>query len=179
MNRLTEKQIAFIEEQPMFFVATAAAQGRVNVSPKGMDTLRVLDPQRIVWLNLTGSGNETAAHVQATGRMTLMFMSITEKPLILRIYGTAHPVHPRDDSWDDLIDLFPTLGGSRQLFDVGIDDAATSCGSGVPILTMEATRGDTELEPFYAAMSDDELHDYWSRKNVDSIDGFPTHIFSD
>jgi len=94
MNRLTPSRIAFIESQPMFFVATAAAEGRVNVSPKGMDTLRILDPQRIVWLNLTGSGNETAAHVAATGRMTLMCMSITDQPL-LDIIG--HPVATNPD----------------------------------------------------------------------------------
>ena len=179
LARLTPKQIEFVEAQPLFFVGTAAAEGRVNVSPKGMDTLRVADPSRVVWLNLSGSGNETAAHVEAAGRMTLMFMSITDKPLILRIYGTAQVVHPRHDSWDELISMFPTLGGSRQIFDLRVEDTAVSCGTGVPIMSVEAVRADTELEPFYAAMSDEELHDYWSRKNVNSIDGYPTHIFSD
>ncbi|MDW3178999.1 MAG: pyridoxamine 5'-phosphate oxidase family protein [Acidimicrobiia bacterium] len=179
MNKLTPKQIAFIEAQPMFFVATAAAEGRVNVSPKGMNTLKVLDQQRIVWLNLSGSGNETAAHVASSGRMTLMFMSIDETPLILRTYGTARVIHPRDEQWDDLIALFPTLGGSRQIFDLMIDKTSSSCGTGVPIMTVDALRADEELEPFYAAMSDDQLRDYWSRKNVTSIDGFETKIFSD
>lgn len=179
MNRLTARQIDFVTAQPMFFVATAAAEGRVNVSPKGMDTLRVLDPQRIVWLNLTGSGNETAAHVEANGRMTLMFMSIADKPLILRVYGSARAVHPRDEAWPQLIKLFPELGGSRQIFDLRVDETSSSCGSGVPIMTVESIRGDTELEPFYAAMTDGELHDYWSRKNTESIDGYPTRIFSD
>ncbi len=179
MNRLTSKQIEFIEAQPVFFVGTAAADGRVNVSPKGLDTLRVLDERRLVWLNLTGSGNETAAHVAANGRMTLMFMSIGERPLILRVYGTARVIHPRDERWNELIGLFPTLGGSRQLFDLTVESTAASCGSGVPMMTVEANRGDEELEPFYAAMSDDELHDYWARKNVTSIDGYPTHIFAD
>ncbi len=179
MERLTKRQIEFIGAQPVFFVGTAAAEGRVNVSPKGMDTLRVLDPQRIIWLNLTGSGNETAAHVEANGRMTLMFMSIGEKPLILRVYGTATAVHPRNDGWPHLITMFPTLGGSRQIFDLRVDNVAASCGSGVPMMTVDAIRGDTELEPFYAEMTDDELHDYWSRKNVTSIDGYPTHIFHD
>ncbi len=179
MNRLTKRQIEFIDDQPMFFVATAAEKGHVNVSPKGMDTLRVLDPQRVVWLNLTGSGNETAAHVAATGRMTLMFMSIGDRPLILRVYGSARVVHPRDEAWPQLVALFPELGGSRQIFDLRVDRTLSSCGSGVPILTLEAVRGDTELEPFYAAMTDDELHDYWSRKNTESIDGFPTRIFAD
>ena len=179
MNRLTNTQIDFIRAQPMFFVATAAADGRVNMSPKGMDTLRVIDEHRLVWLNLTGSGNETAAHVAANERMTLMFMSIAEKPLILRVYGTAQVVHPRDPAWSEHVARFETMGGSRQVFDVSIDDTASSCGSGVPIMTVDAIRGDTELEPFYSAMSDNELHDYWERKNTASIDGFPTHIFDD
>jgi len=179
MNRLTPKQIDFINAQPMFFVSTAAAEGRVNVSPKGMDTLRVLDERRVVWLNLSGSGNETAAHVMANGRMTLMFMSIAEDPLILRIYGTARTVHPRDRDWDELTALFPKMGGSRQVFDLSIDSTATSCGSGVPTMTVDSVRGDDALEPFYAAMSPEELHDYWARKNVTSIDGYPTQIFAD
>ncbi len=179
MNRLTRKQIEFVEAQPMFFVATAAPEGRVNVSPKGMDSLRVVDERRVVWLNLTGSGNETAAHVATNGRMTLMFMSITDKPLILRIYGTARVVHPRDRDWEELIALFPTMGGSRQIFDLSIDTTASSCGSGVPIMTVDSHRGDAELEPFYAAMSDVDLREYWTRKNVTSIDGYPTHIFHD
>jgi len=111
--------------------------------------------------------------------MTLMFMSINEKPLILRLYGTAGVVHPRDHAWDELVSLFPTMGGSRQIFDLRVESTAASCGSGVPVMTVESIRGDEELEPFYAAMSDDELHDYWTRKNVASIDGYPTHIFAD
>jgi len=178
MNRLTKRQIEFIDAQPMFFVATAAAEGRVNVSPKGMDSLRVLDEDRLVWLNLSGSGNETAAHVVASGRMTLMFMSITDKPLILRVYGAARVVHPRDGDWGALAPLFPKMGGSRQIFDLSIELVASSCGSGVPIMTVDSVRGDEELEPWYAAMSENELHDYWSRKNVTSIDGYPTNIFS-
>lgn len=178
MNRLTEGQIGFITAQPMLFVATAAPEGRVNVSPKGMDSLRVIDQRRVVWLNLTGSGNETAAHVAENGRMTLMFMSISAKPRILRVYGTARAIHPRDQEWDDLIALFPTFGGSRQLFDLAVEQTASSCGTGVPIMTVEAIRADEELEPFYAAMSHEELHDYWTRKNTASIDGFPTKIFN-
>lgn len=176
MDHLTPKQTAFIEAQPMFFVATAAAEGRVNVSPKGMDTLRVLDDRRIVWLSLTGSGNETAAHVVATQRMTLMFMSITEDPLILRLFGTAKMYHPRDAEWDDLIGLFPQLGGSRQIFDFQIESTRSSCGTGVPVMTVEATRADEELEPFYAEMSKDDLEAYWAKKNVESLDGLPTNI---
>lgn len=178
MNRLTPNQIEFIEEQPMFFVATAAPEGRVNVSPKSMDSLRVINDQRVVWLNLSGSGNETAAHVETNGRMTLMFMSITDKPLILRVFGMARAVHPRDPEWEELLAIFPLLGGSRQIFDLAVEHTRSSCGTGVPVMTVDAPRADVEMEPFYAAMSDEELHDYWNRKNVSSIDGFPTRIFA-
>lgn len=179
MKRLTPSQIEFIRVQQVFFVATAACKGRVNVSPKGMDSLRVLDPRRVVWLNLTGSGNETAAHVAASGRMTLMFMSISASPLILRVYGRARVVHPRNAEWYELLRLFPPMAGSRQIFDLAVDSASSSCGSGVPIMTVDAIRGNDELEPFYAQMSNEELHDYWSRKNVTSIDGLQTGIFED
>ncbi len=179
MDTITDQLADFIAQQPMFFVATAAAEGRVNVSPKGMDTLRVVNPGRIVWLNLSGSGNETAAHVAQNGRMTLMFCSFTDMPLIVRVYGTARAIHPRDPEWSELSGLFDEHGGSRQVFDLAVEHMATSCGTGVPVMSLEATRGYDELEPFYAAMSAEELHGYWSRKNVESIDGYPTRIFSD
>lgn len=179
MDRLTAGRRDFIESQPMFFVATAAAEGRVNLSPKGLDTLRIIDERRIVWLNLSGSGNETAAHVAESGRMTLMFMSMTAKPLILRVYGTASVVHPRDDGWASLAALFPELGGSRQIFDLSIELVTSSCGTGVPVMEVQSIRADEELEPFYSAMSADELDAYWKEKNVVSIDGYPTGIFDD
>jgi len=167
----------FIEAQKLFFVATAAPDGRVNVSPKGLDTLRVISPSRIMWLSLTGSGNETAAHVRELNRMTLMFCAFDGPALTLRVYGHATIVHPRDPQWNKLIRLFPKLGGSRQIFDLGITAVETSCGTGVPVFEMQHERGPEELEPFYASMSDDELHAYWTRKNVHSIDGKPTGIF--
>ncbi len=179
MDRLTPKQIEFVRAQPMFFVATAGAAGRVNVSPKGMDSLRVLDPHRVAWLNLTGSGNESAAHVAENGRMTLMFMSIGEQALILRIYGTARAVHARDDDWDELITLFPPMAGSRQVFELAIDEVTSSCGSGVPVMTVEADRGSIDLEPFWAAKTKEELDDYWRLKNTTSIDGYPTRLLAD
>ena len=177
MDALTPQLIDFIEEQPMFFVATAAEDGRVNVSPKGLDTLRVDGPSQIRWLNLTGSGNETAAHVAATGRMTLMFCSFTTMPMILRVYGTARVVHPHDHGWEDAIQGMPELAGSRQVFVLEVELVTTSCGTGVPVMSVEAIRADEELEPFYAEMSAAELTDYWSRKNATSLDGLPTGIF--
>ena len=141
--------------------------------------MRIDGPQRIRWLNLTGSGNETAAHVAATGRMTLMFCSFTEMAMILRVYGTARVVHPRDDGWDDAIADLPELAGSRQVFELDVELVTTSCGTGVPVMSVDAVRADEELEPFYAEMSDEQLTDYWSRKNTTSLDGLPTRIFAD
>ncbi len=174
---LSERRIEFIRAQPMFMVATAADGLTANVSPKGMDTLRVIGPGRIAWLNLSGSGNETAAHVLANGRMTLMWMSFGTTPIILRAYGTATVIHPRDSEWAEFEGDFPEYGGSRQIFDMTIDRVADSCGTGVPVMTVEADRGQTELEPYYAKMSEEQLNGFWERKNLKSIDGLPTDIF--
>ncbi len=176
---LRDERVEFIQAQPMFFVATAAADGTVNVSPKGMDTLRVLEEDRIVWLNLSGSGNETAAHVALNPRMTLMWTSFGSTPIILRAYGQASVIHPRDEAWNELAPLFPEYGGSRQIFDLRIDRVADSCGTGVPTMTVVADRGLTELEPFFKKMSDEQLHGFWERKNSTSNDGHPTGIFAD
>ena len=170
---------AFIEKQKIFFVATADQTGRVNVSPKGMDTLRIENDNRILWLNLSGSGNETAAHVRATGRMTLMFCAFEGDALILRVYGDAVVYHPRDAEWDGLISAFPTLGGSRQIFDLRIDLVQTSCGTGVPYMDFRKSRGDDELERYYDDLGPEGVQDYWRRKNIETIDGRPTGIFED
>jgi len=169
----------FIERQPLFFVATADRSGRVNVSPKGMDTLRIEDDNRIVWLNLSGSGNETAAHVRATGRMTLMFCAFESNALILRVYGQAKVIHPRDAEWGRLVSGFSEIAGSRQIFDLSIDLVQTSCGTGVPIMEFRKSRAEDGLVPFYDAMGDEGVRDYWRRKNAMTIDGNPTGIIED
>jgi len=117
-NKIEKSIHEFILQQKMFFVGTAAPNGHVNVSPKGLDSLRVLNENRVVWLNLTGSGNETAAHLLENDRMTIMFCAVEGKPLILRLYGHALAVHPRDDEWDELSSLFPEHLGARQIFDM-------------------------------------------------------------
>ena len=178
-SKLNNTLRRFIERQPMFFVATAARDGRVNVSPKGLETLRILDDQHLVWLNLSGSGNETAAHVRDTPRMTLMFCAFEGDAMILRVYGTARVIHPRDADWAQSAELFPDYAGSRQIFDLQVDLVQTSCGTGVPLMTLAGSRGETELVPFYDEMGPDGVRDYWSRKNVTSIDGKPTGIFGD
>jgi hypothetical protein len=171
---LTEKHIRFIAEQKIFFVGTATADSRVNVSPKGMNSLRVLGASRVAWLNFTGSGNETAAHVQQAPRMTLMFCSYAAEPLILRLYGTAKVIHRGDAEWAELIPLFPPLPGARQIFDVAIDMVQTSCGFGVPFYTYDGERD--MLSNWAEKKGEAGIRQYWSDKNRQSIDGIPTHI---
>lgn len=166
----------FIERQKLFFVATAAPTGRVNLSPKGLDSLRILADDRIVWLNLTGSGNETAAHLRESPRMTLMFCAFEGDAMILRVYGQASVAHPGDAGWDALTALFPDMAGARQVFDLKIDLVQTSCGTGVPLFAHAGERGDTELLPFYEAMGEDGVRAYWRKKNLTSIDGRDTGL---
>ena len=169
----------FIEKQHVFFVATAAETGRVNLSPKGADTLRILDDQTIRWLSLSGSGNETAGHVKACNRMTLMFCAFEGDALILRVYGTAKVLHPRDAEWPEAVAQFPDFAGSRQIFDMTIDSVQTSCGTGVPFMRFDADRVADELVPFFEEMGPDGVRDYWRRKNTETIDGFATGLFEE
>ena len=169
---ITDRLREFIEQQHIFFVGTAARDGRVNVSPKGMDTLRVLGPNRVAWLNLTGSGNETAAHLIDTNRMTLMFCSFDRKPLILRVYGTATEVQPDQAEWPDLSAHFPDLPGARQIFDVSVESVQTSCGYAVPRMTFDEER--ELLSTWASKKGPDGVAAYHQEKNVVSIDGFPT-----
>lgn len=171
---LTSRHRAFIEEQHLFFVATAARDGRVNVSPKGLDSLRIVSDTRVVWLNGTGSGNETAAHLLDVPRMTVMLCSFDREPLILRMYGTARAVHADDAEWDDLFSLFPPMKGARNIFVLDIDLVQTSCGFGVPLMDFVAQR---ELMDSWAAKKGPEgLAAYQHEKNLVSIDGFPTGL---
>ena len=171
-DSITDRLREFIEQQHIFFVGTAASDGRVNVSPKGMDTLRVLEPNRLVWLNLTGSGNETAAHLLDRNRMTLMFCSFDRKPLILRLYGTATEVQPDQAEWPDLASHFPDLPGARQIFDVAIESVQTSCGYAVPRMTFDEER--QLLSTWAAKKGPDGVAAYHQEKNVVNIDGLPT-----
>lgn len=173
-EELSERHSAFINAQHMYFVGTATADSRINVSPKGMDSLRIINPKRVAWLNVTGSGNETSAHVQADARMTVMFCAFEGAPLILRLYGKARVVHPGDADWNTLYALFKPLPGARQIFDLAIDHVQTSCGMGVPLYDYKNQRG--QLEPWAEKKGDAGLHDYWALKNQTSIDGLPTHI---
>jgi hypothetical protein len=173
-DTLSEPLLEFIATQKVFFVGTATADSRINVSPKGMDTLRVLSDKRVVWLNLTGSGNETAAHVQQDPRMTIMFCAFEGAPLILRLYGSARVVHQNDTEWSELMAHFNPLPGARQIFDVAIELAQTSCGFGVPYAAALLER--PTLADWAEKKGDAGLQRYWQDKNQLSLDNIPTHI---
>ena len=170
---------AFIERQKLFFVATAASDGRVNLSPKGADSLRIIDDHRILWLSLSGSGNETAGHLLRSNRMTLMFCSFEGEAMILRVYGTARALHPRDAGWDAALARFPEMAGTRQIFDLAVESVQTSCGTGVPLMDYRGERAATELIPYYEGLGPEGVADYWRRKNIRTIDGFATGLFDD
>lgn len=164
----------FIEAQQMFFVGTAAESGQVNVSPKGRDSLRVVDPNTVVWLNGTGSGNETAAHLLRVNRMTIMFCAFTGPPKILRLYGPADVRHAPDPEWDELVGLFPPLPGARNVFVQHVEFAQTSCGFGVPKYDYVSERD--EFDTWAAQKGPDGLVEYRAETNATSIDGFPTGL---
>lgn len=174
-SEISEKLRSFIVEQPMFFVATAAGEGRVNLSPKGLDgTFAVLSPNRVAFLNLTGSGNETAAHLLLNDRITIMFCSFKHPPLILRLYGKGRAIHANEKEWGEFAPLFEDLPGKRQIIVIDIEDIITSCGYGVP--NMEFT-GQIDVLPNWAAQKGEKgIRDYWREKNAKSFDGFETGI---
>jgi hypothetical protein len=171
---LPDRLAGFIAEQKIFFVATATADSRVNLSPKGMESLRILGPRRAIWLNVTGSGNETAAHVRTHPRMTVMFCAFQGPPMILRLYGTARAVHPYDPDWGELYGHFTPLPGARQIFDLAIDLVQTSCGMAVPFMAYEGER--EQLNVWAQAKGEEGIEAYWAEKNQVSLDGAPTHI---
>lgn len=169
-DALTDEHVEFIRKQPVFFVSTAAADGRINLSPKGLDTFRVLSPSRVAYLDLGGSGNETHAHLAADGRMTIMFCNFDNPALIFRIYGQGRAVLPQDPDWEALAAEFELLPGTRQIFEISIGNAQTSCGWGVPRMSLDHDR---PTLPKYHAKFD---ADAWVEKmkgRTKSIDGLP------
>jgi hypothetical protein len=164
----------FIGEQQMFFVASAAASGHVNVSPKGMDTFRCLDERTVAYLDLTGSGSETAAHLRADGRMTIMFCAFAGKPLILRLYGQGERVPLDTERGRELHCLFPSIPGERHIIVLHVTSVQTSCGFAVPLYDFKAHRN--TLVKWAEAKGPEGLAEYRRAKNRVSIDGFPTGL---
>jgi hypothetical protein len=173
-NSLTSRLQSFIENQKIFFVATAPEEGRINLSPKGMDSLRVLSNNRVAWLNVTGSGNETAAHILENPRITLMFCAFEGAPNILRLYGKATAIYPKDTLWSELAPLFPELPGTRQIFDIEIESAQTSCGMSIPFYEYQGER--EQLIDWAKEKGETGIKTYWEERNKLSIDGKPTGL---
>lgn len=169
---ITPELEEWIKQQPLFFNSTAplGGQGHVNLSPRGLDSLRVIDPNQVAILDLTGSGNETAAHLLENGRITIMFCAFTGAPLILRLYGEGEVILPGDEDWLDLRDLFPDdVPGVRQIFRVLVTRVQTSCGYGVPLMDFVAQRD--RLLNWAADKSEADIAKYQKEKNSQSIDG--------
>lgn len=176
-QEIEPKHQEFIKEQKMFFVATAAPEGMVNLSPKGLDSLRILDKNRVIWLNLTGSGNETAAHLLENPRMTLMFCAFEGNPIILRLYGQAKVYHPRDAAWGELISHFPPLAGARQIFELSVELVQSSCGFAVPLYEYKGQR--QILLDWADKKGQEGIQEYWQEKNQQSLDGKKTGILGE
>lgn len=164
----------FIEQQKIFFVATATNSSHINLSPKGMDSFRVVDERTVQWLNLTGSGNETAAHLGVDGRITVMFCAFEGAPMILRLYGKGRVINPNDKDWAASIARFPKLAGTRQIIDIDLDLVMTSCGMSIPCFDFKEER--RELDDWAIQKGEAGIKNYWKEKNELSIDGIPTHI---
>lgn len=169
LQSLTPQLIEFINDQHIFFVATAPVEGKINLSPKGLDSFYVADSNKVYWLNLTGSGNETQAHLQEDDRMTIMFNSFDRNPLILRLYGHARSIPFDDPEFSTFESFFPDHKGSRQIIEMNIDLVQTSCGFGVPFMEYKGER-DT-LNKWAASKGDDKVREYWEENNRISLDG--------
>lgn len=170
---LDERLTSFVRSQHVFFVATApmAGDGLVNLSPKGLDTFDVLGPARVAYLDLTGSGVETIAHLRENGRIVVMFCAFEGPPRIVRLHGRGTPVLPGDEAFDDLVRRFPARPGIRSVIDVEVTRIADSCGYAVPLMSFEADR--SRLDEWADNRGPEGLDDYRAQKNARSLDGLP------
>jgi hypothetical protein len=175
-SELDDQLCEFIDRQQIFFTASAPSEGRINLSPKGMDTFRCLNHQQVAYLDLTGSGNETAAHLHQNGRITVMFCSFDQNPLILRLYGHGEVVTPNTSKWQEIWDSgkFADYPGQRQIIVVNIESVQTSCGFGVPMFEQQQER--STLSDWAAKKGVEGVREYQIQKNQTSIDGLPTHL---
>ena len=175
-DQITPELQEFIAQQQMFFVATAplSPTGHVNLSPKGLDSFRIVSAHQVAYLDVTGSGNETSAHLQENGRITLMFCAFQEPPCILRLYGKGQAILPGSSDWEGLYHQFRPLPGTRQIILATIDRVQTSCGMGVPLYEPIGQR--QSLVNWAEKKGSEGLQDYWQQKNLVSIDGLPTPL---
>lgn len=167
---------AFIEKQHMFFVASAplSAEGHVNLSPKGLDCFRILTPNKVAYLDLTGSGNETSAHLLENGRITFMFCAFEGAPRILRLFGRGYTVLPSSSEWDEFAAHFTLYAGTRQIIVADIDTVQTSCGFAVPLYEYQDQR--ETLIKWANKKGEDGIIDYHQQKNMQSLDALPTPL---
>lgn len=170
---------AFIERQHVFFVATApaASGGHINLSPKGLDALRVLGTREVAYLDCVGSGVETIAHVRQNGRITLMFCAFDGSPNIVRLYGIGEVVEPQDPPFEALMRMFGEIAGARAIIRVRVQRIADSCGFGVPLLDYRGQR--TQLPAWADRKGPKALRDYQRQQNATSIDGLPALRWTD
>jgi len=177
-DKLTQYDIDFINSQKMFFVSTAPKDGKINLSPKGLDdTFKIIDENKILWLNYFGSGNETAAHLLEDERMTIMFCAYEGDANILRLYCTARAIQEKDKQWEEYIKHFPIQRAARQVFEVTIEYINNSCGMGVPLYDFKGQR--TELTNYYDNSSKEDHIAYMKKHNQKSFDGKDTKLFED
>lgn len=177
---ITAELAEWIELQPVLFVATAplAGDGHINLSPRGLDSIRILNPHQVAILDLTGSGNETAAHLIENGRITLMFCAFEGQPRILRLYGTGEVVLPDHAAWAELRGRFAAdTAGVRQIFRIDVQRLATSCGFGVPLMEYVAER--EELPNWAARKGSQGLAEFRDKHNRVSLDGLPVALRDD
>jgi hypothetical protein len=172
LDAISDELATFIARQHVFFVATApSAGGHVNLSPKGLDTFAVLDANTVAYLDLTGSGVETIAHLRDNGRITIMFCAFDGKPNIVRLYGRGEALAIGEPEADALLPRFGTYPGVRSVIRVHVDRVSTSCGYGVPLLAYEGERD--QLTTWADRRGPDGLVEYREEKNAVSIDGLP------
>jgi hypothetical protein len=177
--RIEPAHTAFIERQKIFFVASAPPKGRVNVSPKGLSSFRVLGKTDVAYLDCTGSGSETRAHLIASDdkRLTIMFCAFDGDPMILRLYGQARSLLRGTPEYADLVPKFEEVAGARQIVHLSIDLVQTSCGMGVPLFDYKQERG--SLVRYWTAQGVNKLRKFWGLHNMKSIDGLPTGFAPD
>ncbi len=173
-EEINNKVEEFIKKQKIFFVATATEDSFINLSPKGMDSLKIMGRNRVIWLNSTGSTNESSTHVQRDPRMTMMFCSFEKDPLIVKLIGKAKVIHKKDDEWKNLAKELPDIPGARQIFDLEIELVLTVCGMAVPYFDYQGERED--LNDYWVKQGQDGLEKYWEKKNQVSLNGENTYI---
>ncbi|MBD2211549.1 pyridoxamine 5'-phosphate oxidase family protein [Nostoc linckia FACHB-104] len=173
---ITDELQEFIVAQHLFFVGSAplSPTGHVNLSPKGLESFRILSPNRVGYLDLTGSGNETSAHLQENGRITFLFCAFQEPAKILRLYGQGYTIVPGSPEWDAFAPLFPPLPGIRQIIIADIERVQTSCGFGVPLYEYQGQR--QTLVNWATKKGEQGVKEYQQQKNLTSIDGLPTPL---